>query len=192
MTNDSAKRFYSFEDVKTDALVFQWELPSELIVNLVEELDLTELRNAVLAGRFVLRKHGRILKLQAKLSAVVTQACGVTLEPIKTKVTEELDLLFSREKDIDRWNLENGSEIIVSLDDQDPPEVIGPEGADLYEVFREQLALAIPAFPRKANIQSNDAVFASAGDHLVEKVKPNPFAVLAGLTDLGKKDKDSK
>jgi uncharacterized metal-binding protein YceD (DUF177 family) len=192
MTDATAKRFYSFEDVKKDELVFQWEMPSELVVDLVAELDLIELRNAVLAGRFVLRKHGRVLKLQAKLSATVIQACGVTLEPIRTKVTEELDLLFSREKDIDRWNLENGPEIIVTLEDKDPPEVVGPEGADLFEVFREQLALAIPAFPRKADFESNDAVFASAGDHLVEKVKPNPFAVLAGLTDLGKKDKDSK
>ena len=187
MTSKDTKRFFSFEDVKQDELVFSWEPSQELYDELIEELNLVILKNTVLNGRFVTRKHGRLLKLQGSLKADVVQSCGITLEPIKTKITEELDCSFTREQDLNRWQLENVTEVNVSLDEQDPPDVIGPEGVDLFEVCREHLSLLIPPFPRKAELANQDALAVSTGPDLDSDKKPNPFAALAGLKEAGKK-----
>jgi len=96
MTSKDTKRFFSFEDVKQDELVFSWEPSQELYDELIEELNLVILKNTVLNGRFVTRKHGRLLKLQGSLKADVVQSCGITLEPIKTNSETSISLFAYR------------------------------------------------------------------------------------------------
>lgn len=141
-------------------------------------------RNA-LAGRFgilaveALGAHvrlkaiagGTMVQLRGRLMADVVQACVVTLEPVPQHIDEEFELTFAEGED------EDGAEIELSIEDEDPPDAIVNGAVDVGEAVAEHLALALEPFPRKRGAKVPVAARAAAP----EEDKPNPFAVLAQL-----------
>ncbi len=116
------------------------------------------------------------LRLDGHLSAEVTQACVVTLEPVASRVEEDFSLLF---------NLDGGPvpasaiarEVVVDPGADDPPEPLGPSGLDLGEVVTQQLALALNSYPRAPG-----AALSEAGTPESDTDAPTgPFGVLAAL-----------
>lgn len=115
-----------------------------------ERLEATEAEREALARRFgilgieALRATLQLspepdgaVRLAGRLEAEVTQACIVTLEPVRQQVAEEFALRL----------LPAGRE---PADGPDDPDEIATEGdmADLGEVVAEQLALALDPYPR--------------------------------------------
>jgi len=95
-----------------------------------------------------------LLRLDGHLSAEVTQACVVTLEPVASRVEEDFSLLFS---------VEGGPasatarEVVVDPEAEEPPEALGPGGLDLGEAVAQQLALALNSYPRAPGAALSEA-----------------------------------
>ncbi|MDT7951451.1 MAG: DUF177 domain-containing protein [Acetobacteraceae bacterium] len=108
------------------------------------------------------RLEASIIEAAGQLEADVTQTCVVTLEDFDQPLGEQFVVRFVPE----------GTE--SDDDDPDAPDEIGyPAGAiDLGEAAVQQLALALPPYPRKPGLPETQES---------EPETPNPFAALAGL-----------
>lgn len=111
-------------------------------------------------------------RMTARLGATVVQTCVVTLEPVTTRIDEEMSRRFLPAAKPE------GPEIVLLPGDADDD--VEPLGAriDLGAVALEALALALPAYPRKAGAALAETEPAT-GDAAPEK----PFAGLAALRD---------
>ncbi len=122
-------------------------------------------------------------QLEAKLGATVVQSCIVTLDPVTTRI----DTTVLRRFVPARWleEPEAGSETEVPEDDSLEP--LG-EVIDLSSVMQEELALALPPYPRKEGVELGEAQFAEPGVTPITDDDVRPFA---GLADLKKKMDDA-
>ena len=130
---------------------------------IVEEISATPHERAALARRFglfgfeLLRATAKIgpvdgtaglLRLGGHLSAEVSQACVITLEPVASRVEADFTLLYSLEPGPAPAPLGVAAEVVVDPEAEDPPEPLGPGGLDLGEAVAQQLALALNPYPR--------------------------------------------
>ncbi|MBE9638156.1 YceD family protein [Salipiger mangrovisoli] len=153
---------------------------------LAAELGLLGLRKARLAGELV-PEAGGAYRLTADLGATVVQACVVTLDPVTTRIDEEISLLFRPAQQIDAPD--PGSEVEVPEEEEEPlPDVI-----DLRKVLAEALSLALPPYPRSAAAEELAEAAPEESEAELSESRPNPFAGLAGLRDkLSKEEKDEE
>lgn len=138
------------------------------------DLGLLGLRKLRFQGE--LRAEGRAdWRLDAHLGATVTQECVVTLEPVTTRIEEDVTRRF-----LDDWPPpeEEGDEVEMPED-----ETIDPLGEriDLWAVMTEALALALPPYPRAEGAELERTAAAPPGAAPITDEETKPFAGLAGL-----------
>jgi uncharacterized metal-binding protein YceD (DUF177 family) len=110
------------------------------------------------------------VELSGDWSAVVTQICGVSLDPFETSLRGDFQVrcapigspLLSPPE----------SEVEIDLDADDPPDVLEHDWVDVAAYVVEHLALEIDPFPRKPGVE-----FVAPP----AETPPSPFAVLARL-----------
>ncbi len=118
--------------------------------------------------------HGkRDLQLVGKLVATVVQPCSITLEPVKTRITEPVRRLYLAD-----YVVSDADEVEIPEDDTIDPL---PEVIDAAAVVIEALALALPMYPRAPGVELGEAVFAPPGTEPLREADLRPFAGLAGL-----------
>jgi uncharacterized metal-binding protein YceD (DUF177 family) len=135
-------------------------------------LDLLEL--PVLRFDGEIRPAGkRDMELRGQLEAVVVQPCSVSLEPVRTKLREDVVRRYLAD-----YAESHAEEVEIPEDDTlDPlPEVI-----DAAAVVIEALALALPLYPRAPGAELGEAVFAGPGTEPLREADLRPFAGLAAL-----------
>lgn len=123
------------------------------------------------------RQMGAMVRLEGEFAAEVTQACVVTLAPVHSRIAAAVDRRYGPAEALTETDAED-----ISLEDEDPPEVLVGGVVDLGEAVSEQLALEIDPFPRAEGAEFPGY---SSGPEPVEKAK-SPFAA---LEDLLKKQK---
>ena len=154
---------------------FAIEPDAEERAALAAELGLSALRKLRFEGE--LRPLGkRDWHLAGRLGATVVQPCVVTLDPVTTRIDEEVARSFVR----DLPDLPPGTEVEMPEDDTVEPL---PETLDLGRVMTEALALAIPLYPRRDDAELGAAVFTEAGATPLTDEAAKPFAGLARLRD---------
>jgi uncharacterized metal-binding protein YceD (DUF177 family) len=119
----------------------------------------------------VSRREPNGLHVVGHVSATVTQACVVTLDPIENEVEENVDLVFvpSAAPAAD----EVRARVTLEVDGEEEREPLVGDTIDLGAIATEFLILGIDPYPRKP-----DAVFeAPPTDDAAE----HPFAALAKL-----------
>jgi len=117
--------------------------------------------------------------LEGRFSATVTQACGVSLEP----VAEQLSCSFAVTLlNAPRRKPEEGVEIDFDVDEEDI-EILRSNQVDVGEIIAQHLSLEINPYPRKA-----DATGEELGARIIREeeaelrlTKKNPFDVLKSL-----------
>jgi uncharacterized metal-binding protein YceD (DUF177 family) len=116
----------------------------------------------------------QVLRVTGHVSALVRQACIVTLDPVENIVTAELDEMFAREVD-------DGKELDLIADDPTGWAEPWPgDYIDLGELAAQNLALAIDPYPRKAGAEiATERGGEDAG-------RSRPFAGLGGLGRPGR------
>jgi len=120
--------------------------------------------------------------LVATLGATVVQPCVVTLEPVTTRIDEEVRRTYLAEMP----EPEGGDEVEMPQDETAEPL---PDALDLAAVMEEALALALPPFPRAEGAELGEAVFTTPGAEALTNDDAKPFAGLKSLRDkLGKDD----
>jgi len=141
---------------------------------LAETLDVLTLRKLRFEGSIdPLGKND--WRLTAKLGATVQQACVVTLEPVNTRIDEDITRTYAA-----AFDLPDASEVEMPEDDTTDPL---PETLDLIAVMSEALALALPAYPRKDGAETGTTVFTEPGKAPMTDEDARPFAGLAALRD---------
>ncbi|MEP5758108.1 MAG: DUF177 domain-containing protein [Litoreibacter sp.] len=137
-----------------------------------ETLDLSALRKVRLEGRLQARgKHD--WELTAHIGGTTVQPCGVTLEPVTTRIEEDISRIYLAE-----WEDPEDSEVEMPGDDRSEPL---PATLDLIEVTIEALSLALPLFPRAPDAELGEMIVTEPGTTPLTQDALKPFAGLAAL-----------
>ena len=135
-------------------------------------LDLLDLRELRFDGE-ITPSGKRDMQLAGRLQAVVVQPCGITLEPVVTRIAEEVLRQYLAD-----YTETEAEEVEIPQDDSIDPL---PEVIDAAAVVIEALALALPLYPRAPGVELVQAVFAPPGAEPLGDADLKPFAGLAGL-----------
>ena len=109
--------------------------------------------------------------VSGRLSATVSQRCVVTLEPVVAELDESFVLRFAVDAGAP------GPDLLIGVDDPEPL----PDGPlDLGELVAQQLALALPPYPRAPGAALELAPAAPVGAGAGGQAE-QPFAVLKQL-----------
>lgn len=122
-------------------------------------------------------------ELTGHLGATIVQPCAITLDPVVTRIDEEVTRRFLAD-----MRLPDGLEVEMPEDDTEEP--LGAE-IDISSLALEALALAIPPFPRAEAAeltQTGELSQAPKGAAPLTDPTPKPFAALAALKDKLAKD----
>lgn len=169
-----------------DAPEFSWPVPVEEIeeAESLYELEPGPAERDALARRFGLLgipalratvrlnrlKGGRFVRLRAAISGEAVQTCVVTLEPVPSKISEDIEILYDTQPD------EAPDETVMV--DEDEPEPLEGEALDLGEIVAEEFALMLDPYPRAPGADLGSAGLGPGGG---DKGPPGPFEILARL-----------
>lgn len=114
--------------------------------------------------------------LVAKLGATVSQECVLTLATVRTRLDLEVKRIYLPEI--------TATAAVISLDTVEDDETERLESAiDLGLVAIEELAMAIPEYPRSKGATLENAEFSPTDAAPIVEETPKPFAGLAGLKE---------
>lgn len=147
-----------------------------------QQIEATEAERAALARRFdlvaldrlsaviELARHGHeMFLLHAAFEAEFVQSCVVTLDPVRGAVSERFTLLLGPP--------EVEGEAAGTVTDDIAFEPLVGDIVDIGEAVAQELALALPPFPRTPG---------AAGEEEPAAGEPGPFAALSRLVDRRK------
>ncbi len=144
------------------------------LAGIATELGLSALRKVSFAG--ALRPVGKSdWELSARLGATIVQPCVVTLEPVTTRIDQDVTRLFLA-------NFEDPDEPEAEMPEDDTTEALGA-WIDPGQVMVEAISIAAPDFPRKQGAELGQMVYAEPGTRAMTDEDARPFA---GLADLKK------
>jgi uncharacterized metal-binding protein YceD (DUF177 family) len=139
---------------------------------LADRLGLTNLRKLRFEGELSPVDGG--WALAARLGATVVQPCRVTTDPVTSRIEEEVARRWLEgwepSDNADEETLDDGTEGL-------------PETLDLGLVLEEELALALPPFPRAPGVDDVDLEAVPPGAEPLDEGARRPFAGLAALRD---------
>lgn len=114
-------------------------------------------------------------RIEARLGATVVQPCVVTLDPVKTRIDQDVERRY--------LPVSGDAPVEVAIDSEDDEvEPLGPR-IDLGLVAIEALALALPAYPRRPGAILIHDAFPARGGRVSAETEAKPFAALAALKD---------
>lgn len=137
------------------------------------ELGLEGLRKLRFRGTLTPKDAGDWL-LRAEMGATAVQKCGISLEPVVTRIDEIVERLYMA--NIPEQNLDVESEI--TIDDRIEPL---PQMLHLLVLLRESLSLSLPSFPRAPGAIAAPYVTTKPGLTPLSDADLKPFAALAEL-----------
>jgi len=141
---------------------------------MADALDVPQIRKLKFDGALV-PMGKRDWRIEAKLGATVVQDCVVTLDPVTTRIDEDVTRLFNA-----HFEYPDDDEIEVPEDDSADPL---PDTLDLIDVILEALALSLPAYPRKDGVSVDVVSVTEPGKKVMTDEDARPFAGLAALRD---------
>ncbi|MEX0339778.1 MAG: DUF177 domain-containing protein [Arenibacterium sp.] len=142
--------------------------------SLAETLGINGVRKLRFSGQITAQGR-RDWRLDGQLGATVVQPCVVTLDPVTTRI----DVAVTRSYLAGYIAPEEAE---AEMPEDDTLEALG-EVIDPAAVMAEALALALPDYPRKKDVELGDAVFTEAGAAPISDEDVKPFAGLAALRD---------
>ncbi len=153
---------------------FEFDFDAGQRRDIAAELQVPQIRKLRFSGKIESRGK-RDWELTADLGASITQDCVVTLEPVQTRLDEQVSRLFLAEMpEVDASEIEMPEDDSVELT---------PETLDLIVLMKEALSLSIPPFPRAESADLGEAVFTEPGKAAMTDEEARPFAGLGALRD---------
>lgn len=123
------------------------------------------------------RKHG--VSVEGTVSADIIQPCVVTLEPVRTHISEAVQARFLPASMLER-DKRAEQEIVIDPLAEDPPEGFDGREIDLGMLLLEHLALGIDPYPRAPGAELPPSL---TPDTDIPEKPANPFQILARLRD---------
>lgn len=150
---------------------------------LADDLGIMAIRKLTFSGD-IAPDRGGDPRLDARLGATVVQPCVVTLDPVTTRLEEDVVRTYLAEMP----PLPEGDEVEMPEDDTAEPL---PREIDLAQVMAEALALALPAFPRAEGVDPVEVSVTEPGKTAMTDDDAKPFAGLKALRDSMKDDPEN-
>ena len=144
---------------------------------LADRLGLSALKKLRFTGE-IAPAGARGWALKGMLGATVVQPCVVTLEPVTTRIDEEVERLFVPAEQLEMGA--DGSE--TEMPEDTSIEALGAV-ISAYDTMVESLSLAVPQYPRADGVDLGEAGFAEDGVAPMTDGDTKPFAGLAALRD---------
>lgn len=139
---------------------------------LAQELGLSRVDHLTFKGEIrPSGKHDYVVV--ADLTARIVQPCSISLQPVKTEISEAVQRTFLAD-----YVVPDGDELEMTGDETIDPL---PEMIDAGLVATEALVLAIPLYPRAPGAELRQASFTEPGVKPLDDADLKPFAGLAGL-----------
>jgi uncharacterized metal-binding protein YceD (DUF177 family) len=160
--------------VQNRGATFDLAFSEDLISEIVQQLDLLNLRKAKFIGTVISVGKGDWV-LTGTLGATVEQPCSLTLVSVRTRIDATVIRNFRRS--LVKLPDEGSDNEIPDDDSEEPLE----DNIDIAGVFSEALSLELPDYPRAENAEINSAEFGPPGVPPLTDTSAKPFAVLAGL-----------
>lgn len=181
MSSDEAKedvlcsRIFKTDEISAKGVSECLEVKAQEREAIAKVLDLLSLDS--MRMEFKLHRSGRgRFKLKGHLFADVSQSCVVTLEPVESKIDEQIAIEFWPPEDVARLEREaeeEGTEVPL-----DGPEPILEDRIDVGQLAYELFAAALDPYPRKTGV-SFDWKDPRVGQG--SETDDKPFAELARL-----------
>ncbi|MFN3208506.1 MAG: YceD family protein [Roseovarius sp.] len=155
---------------------FRVEPDAPALAQMAEALDIPAIRKARFEG-VLTPEDGGNWRLDARIGATVVQSCVVTLEPVTTRIDEDVVRKFRKD-----WpGVDPDAEEVEMPEDEtiDPL----PEKIDVTVLMQEAIALALPPYPRSTDTPLETARYAPPGVAPMTDAEAKPFAALAKLKD---------
>ena len=160
---------------KTRPRSFRFAPDADARREIAQLLDAQSVSKFLFEGQIENMDDGSVL-LQGELGASVTQACVVTLGPVKTRIDSPVRRHF-----ITDYSLEDVDHQILPEDDENLEAMTDP--IDVAAIAIEAVALALPDYPRADDAGLEKATFAEPGIQPLEDADLKPFASLEALRE---------
>lgn len=155
------------------------EIQREIAANAAERARLAERFDLISVDRleavlYLKRNRAGLIQLRGRFEADVVQACVVTLEPVPARIAETFEMAFGSSARA------AGGDVVISIDESDPPEELTEGRIDLGEAVAQQLAVDLDPYPRVPGAEER---FEQAERERAERegAEKSPFAVLGQL-----------
>jgi hypothetical protein len=94
------------------------------------------------------------VKVSGKVEADITQECVVTLEPLQSRIEEEVSAIYFPESSrLGRLGFHGAGEVHLDVEGPDSPETFSGDTIDVGALAEEFFALAINPYPRKEGVE---------------------------------------
>ncbi len=121
------------------------------------------------------------VRVKGTVEAHITQACVISLEPVKSVIAETFEALFVPEGSrLARVETSDVGEMIIEAEGPDAPETFAGDSIDVGQVCEEFIVLSINPYPRKQGVELTFEADEPGDDEAAE----SPFA---GLRDYGRR-----
>jgi len=154
------------------------ETEREIVANAAERARLVERFGLLALDRLTAtlslkRTRGGLIQVRGRFEAEVVQACVVTLEPVRSRLSESFTVAFGT------GSTASAGEAVIALEEEDPPEELIDGRIDLGETVAQQLAVALDPYPHAPG--AGDQAGTAAADGAGTDKAASPFATLAQL-----------
>jgi len=115
------------------------------------------------------------VRIKGQVSGEIVQSCVVTLEPVVSRIDQEIDQIFVPEgSKLARIVLDGAGEMVLDPDGPDLPETFVGDTIDAGALIAELAALDIDPYPKKEGVRFSGHIESEPE----EDAKPSPFAAL--------------
>jgi uncharacterized metal-binding protein YceD (DUF177 family) len=140
------------------------EATAEEREKLSQRFDLVAL-DSLVATVELRRESGEVILLEAAFEAEFVQNCAVTLEPVRSAISDRFSLIYGPPGDDEQE--------IVLTGDETAFEPLNDHAIDIGEAVAQELSLALPVFPRHPD--------ATLDELTITEPAEGPFTSLARL-----------
>jgi len=138
-------KWINVERIKREPITFAFTATENELADVAQRLEIVGLNFLEVSGDIHRKEGCKQLEMTATFKTEAVQSCVLTLEPVIQKIEVEFSGSYTFDKrDV---TLEN-AEYVVSLDEDDLPEVIEGGRIDVVHAVCEQIALALDPYPR--------------------------------------------
>ncbi|MEM6812410.1 MAG: DUF177 domain-containing protein [Pseudomonadota bacterium] len=160
ITEQEWSHFFHIEDMGEKIVSLEISPSEEEAADMARRLDVVSIDNVKAVLNIEKRSGSSTYYVSGQFDAVITQNCVVTLEPIKTNISESFEAWFADKESAvsfmaakrEREGAKNNGEIEI-LDEADDPEPIFEGIIDLGELVTQHISLAIPPYPHKEGVE---------------------------------------
>lgn len=164
----------------TRATEFALRPDAEARQALAKALDIQAVRKLSFQGKITPEGASDLL-LEGDIGVTVVQSCGVTGDPVTTRIDEPVVRRYIAD-------MEHPDAEEIEMPDDDTAEPL-PAEIDLTEIMAEAVALALPPWPRAEGVEPVELSVTEPGKTPMTDEDARPFA---GLKDLREQLTDKK